>query len=223
MLGEIPLFQGLSSAQLDRLGELLHTRTFPAAANVMTVEQPGEVAYVVVAGTVKVHVEQADGSDVILAILGPGEVVGEMGVVDNLGRSATVVTMERSTLLWMSRAAFWECLRSMPTMTYNLVGILSRRLRLANDHLEALAALDITGRVAHQILAFAREYGEPIGDGGTLIPIRLTQSDLASLIAASRVRVNRALVGFRRRRYLSIDRGHRITVHNAAALERHCQ
>lgn len=222
LLGALALFHDLKPDELDTLNALLHRRTFPAGTAVMTAEQPGDVAYIIMDGAVKIHVEQEDGTDVILAILGKGEVVGEMSMVDSLGRSANVVTLEPSPLLWMDRAAFWDCLRAMPTMTYNLAEILSRRLRLANERIQALATLDVYGRVARQILAFAREYGEVDAGGETRIPVRLTQGDLANLVGASRVRVNQVLVSYKRRRSISIDRNHRITVHNQAALARYC-
>jgi len=221
LLSEIPLFSNLTPGELQRLRGYLHARTFPADTNLMTVEQPGEVAYVILSGTVKVHVEQADGSDVILAILGHGEVVGEMSLVDRAGRSANVVTMEDSTLIWLDRATFWECLQTMPGLTYNLASMLSRRLRVANAQIQSLATQDVFGRVARQMLAFADEYGEQT-ERGTRIPIRLTQSDLAGLIGATRVRVNQVISAFKERQYISISPDYRITLHNPEALAQRC-
>ena len=223
-LAEVPLFQGLEQAQLEKLDGLLHRKRFPAGAEIITVEQPGEVAYVILSGSVKIHVGQPDGSDVILAILGPGELVGEMSLADSLGRSATVVTLEESVLLWMGRATFQASLREMPAMTLNLVNILSRRLRLANAHAQSLSRLDVHGRVAGQLLAFAREYGEESPDGGGVrIPLRLTQSDLAGLVGASRVRVNQALGFYRKRNQVSVDRDNRLVVRDPEALARRCR
>ena len=219
-LAEVPLFRGLSARQLAELEGLMHHKTFPSGAEIITAEQPGELAYVVLSGSVKIYVGQPDGSDVILAILCAGEVVGEMSLADSLGRSATAVTLEESTLLWMDRTAFWTALDTMPTITYNLVNILSRRLRLANVHAQALSKLDVSGRVAAQLLAFAREYGETVEAESILIPLRLTQSDLAGLVGASRVRVNQALGFFRRMGYLSVDQENRIVVHDPTALAR---
>ena len=219
-LSKVALFRGLSSDQLSKLAELLHGRTFPAGTNIITAEEPGEGAYVVLEGSVKVYVTHTDGNEVILAILGPGEIVGEMSVSDSLGRSASVLTLEDSTFLWMNRRTFLSSMEEMPTIARNLVGILSRRLRLADTHTRSLAALDVHGRVAAQILAFAREYGEPLPNGGILIPLRLTQTDLAGLVGASRVRVNQALGYHRKRGSISIDRDHRITVHDEEALDR---
>jgi CRP/FNR family cyclic AMP-dependent transcriptional regulator len=105
-------------------------------------------------------------------------------------------------------------------MAINLTNILSRRLRLANAHLRSVAAMDVSGRVAAQLLILAQEYGEPSSRNGTLIPLPLTQSDLAGLVGASRVRVNQAIVFFKKRRYLSVGTDRRITVHDADALAR---
>ena len=92
-------------------------------------------------------------------------------------------------------------------------------MRLTNAQLLSLAALDVPGRVASQILALAREYGEEAPEG-LRVPIKLTQSDLAALVGASRVRVNQALGYYRKRGNISIDRDHRITVHDEEALAR---
>ena len=169
-LSEITLFRGLSSEQLEKLASLLHEQALPPDANVITAEEPGGGAYVILSGTVKVYVTHTDGSEVILAILGPGEVVGEMSLADSLGRSASVLTLEDSIFLWMDRRTFLASMEEILAIARNLVGILSRRLRLADTHTRSLAALDVHGRVAAQVLAFAREYGKPLPDGDVLIP-----------------------------------------------------
>lgn len=222
-LAELPLFRGLTAGQLSKLGALLRCKRYPAGTEIITVDQPGEIAYIILDGSIKVHIDQPDGSQVILAVLGAGEVVGEMSLADSLGRSATATTLEPSTLLLMDRATFLASLREMPTMTHNLVNILSRRLRLANLHTRSLAGLDVYGRVAAQLVAFAREYGEAAPNGDVLIPLRLTQSDLAGMVGASRVRVNQALNFYKRRNYLSVNDDRHIVIHNSAALSHRCR
>ena len=114
----------------------------------MTAEEPGEAVHALLGGAVKVHTSLPDGTEVILAVLGPGEVVGEMSVADSLGRSASVTTLEDSTFLWMDRKTFLSGIEEVPAIARNLVGVLSRRLRLADTHARALAALDVHGRIA---------------------------------------------------------------------------
>jgi CRP/FNR family cyclic AMP-dependent transcriptional regulator len=221
-LSRMPVFGGLSSLELDRMAGYLHVREVPGNTSIFAVDQPGEVVYMIRSGTVKVDVEQADGSDVILAILGAGEVLGEISLIDRLGRSANAVTMERTSLAWMDYATFTDCLLTMPTLAHNLVSMLSRRLRLANAHIQSLTTEDVSGRVARQVLALAYEYGEPAGEGAVKIPLRLTQSDFAELIGATRVRVNQVLVAFKERDFISVDHDFRITVRNHDALALQC-
>jgi CRP/FNR family transcriptional regulator, cyclic AMP receptor protein len=206
---------------LERLAARMHERSFPAGASVLTAEQPGEAVYMLLGGVVKVHTSLPDGTEVILAVLGPGEVVGEMSVADSLGRSASVTTLEDSAFIWMDRKTFLSGTEEAPAIARNLLGILSRRLRLADTHTRSLAALDVHGRIAAQLLAFAREYDEPLPEGGgTLIPLRLTQTDLGGLVGASRVRVNQVLGYYRNRGEISMDKEGRIIVHDEEALAR---
>jgi CRP/FNR family cyclic AMP-dependent transcriptional regulator len=220
ILSEVALFRDLHSEQLSKLAARLHQRTFPSGANVITAKEKEDSVYVILEGTAKVYVTHTDGTEVILAILGPGEIVGEMSAADSLGRSASVLTLEDSTFLWMDRHTFLSSMEEMPTIARNLVGILSRRLRLADTNTRCLAVLDVHGRIAVQLLAFAREYGEPLPDGGVLIPLRLTQTNLGGLVGASRVRVNQVLGYYRRRGNISLDKEGRIIVHDEEALAR---
>jgi hypothetical protein len=101
--------------------------------------------------------------------------------------------------------------------------LLTGRLRLANEQIQSLTTLDVYGRVARQIMAFAQQNGHATGaNGDIVIPLRLTQTDIADWVGASRVHVNKILGVYKRRRYISVDQDYRITVHNPEALARHC-
>jgi CRP/FNR family cyclic AMP-dependent transcriptional regulator len=222
-LSDITFFDNLTNDELTDLTQHMRQRDFRAGSNLAMAEQPGDVIYVVLEGTLKIFTQRLDGTEVILAILGPGDTVGEMSLVDSAGRSANVVTLEKSTLLWMDRATFADYLNATPTIAINLVNILSKRLRLANEQIQSLATLDVYGRVARQLLAFAEQYGRPAADGGTLIPIRLTQSDIADLVGASRERINQVMVNYKRNGYIAVDGRYRITVHDLKALADRCR
>lgn len=222
-LRELPLFGDLPGEDLERLNELLHRVQFPAGAGILTAEQPGEAIYVVLHGTVKIYVQKPDGTEIILAFLGPGDTVGEMSLVDSVGHSASVVTMEASVLLWLDRRHFRECLETMPALTANLVRLLSGRLRLANELVLALSTLDVGGRVARQLLAFAERYGHDDDAGDVEIPLRLTQSDLAALVGASRERVNHTIVFLKRQGTISVERNHHVVIHDREALAARCR
>src|SRR4051794_22008532 len=222
LLGELELFQGLAPAELAELNRLLRNSTVQAGTHFITAEQPGEVVYVLLEGTVKIYVTRCDGREVILAFLGPRDPGGEMSLVDGAGRSANVVTAERSRLLWRDRVTFQSCLRAMAPLANNLVRLLSHRLRFANEQIQALCTLDVTGRLARQILALADRYGSPEAGGEVWIPLRLTQSDLGEIVGASRERVNQVIVEFKQRGLISVDPVHRIHVQNRQELARYC-
>ncbi len=222
-LADLDLFRGLSTTELTRINAMLGRTRFPAGATILTATQPGEAAYIVQSGTLKVSVVQESGQELILAVIGVGEVVGELALADREGRSADVVALEPATLLWIDRGSFDQLRRDIPAVTENLLRLMARRLRVANAQLQAIATLDVHGRVARQLLLLAEIYGEALPNGDVRVPLRLTQGDLAGLVGATRVRVNEVLVGFKKRKYLSVDSRYRVTVHDREALAAHFQ
>ena len=220
LLSDISLFEGLTPAQLDWVAKNAHRRVFAAGTNVMTVEQPGEAVFIILHGTVKIHIEQG-GRDVILSILGGGDLLGEMSLIDSMGRSASALTLESSLMLWMDKTTFNYLLDNFPPVARNLVKILSARVRLSDQVIQSLATLDVNGRVARQLLAFAERYGREVSDG-VQIRVVLTQGDLADLVGASRKRVNQAMVFFKEQGLASTDTDGRFIIHDKAGLGRFC-
>jgi CRP/FNR family cyclic AMP-dependent transcriptional regulator len=220
LLSYIQLFEGMTPTQLDWVAQHAHRRVFEAGRNVMTIEQPGEAVYVILHGTVKIHVEQGE-RDVILAILGTGDLLGEMSLIDSVGRSASAVTLENTLMLWMDKTTFNYLLDNFPPVARNLVKILTARVRLSDQLIQALATLDVNGRVARQLLAFAEKYGRE-KDGVTQIRITLTQGDIADLVGASRKRVNQAMVSFKEQGLID-DVDGRIAIKDSEGLARYCR
>src|SRR5512147_638174 len=195
LLADIDLLSGLTPTQLDWVALRAHRRVFEPGRNRLTIEQPGEAVWIIWHGTVKIHIEQGE-RDVILSILGAGDLLGEMSLIDSVGRSASAVTLENSWMLWMDKLTFNHMLDNFPSVARNLVKILSARVRLLDHLIQALATLDVNGRVARQLLAFAEKFGYP-KDSATQIRIVLTQGDIADLVGASRKRVNQTMVLFK--------------------------
>ncbi len=219
-IDRIPLFSGLTEGQQDWLASRLFEHTFSKNHELIVAGMPGEFLYFILAGTVKVFIPQRDGEDVIVAILGPGDPVGEMSVIDRSGRSASVITLEDTRVLWMAQSSFQEALHTMPALATNLISILNNRLRTSTGQIRALAALDVHQRLIRQLLNFATRYGRPGKSGETVIPIRLTQNDLAGLVGASRKRVNQAMVALKHNGWIAVDTDFHITLLDPASLER---
>jgi CRP-like cAMP-binding protein len=183
----------------------------------MIAQQPGDVLYFILSGTVKIHVEQEDGSDVFIDILVGGDVIGEMSIVDNATRSATATPIEPTTVLWIDRAPLEEAMNTYPVLARNIARIISSRLRRATDRFQVMATRDSYGRVAHQLSFLVSRYGKK-RDDGFLIPIPLTQGDLADLVGLTRERVNRVIGRFKKEKLLSVDSTNHITVHDLPTL-----
>jgi CRP/FNR family transcriptional regulator, cyclic AMP receptor protein len=219
-LSEIQLLKGVTPEQLDWIVRHAHRRNFEAGRNVMTIEQPGEAVYIILHGSVKIHMEQGE-RDVILAILGAGDMLGEMSLIESVGRSASAVTLEHTSMLWMDKDTFNYMLDNFPPVARNLVKIMSKRVRYSDEMIQALATLDVNGRVARQLLAFSKKYGRE-KDGVTQIRITLTQGDIADLVGASRKRVNQAMVLFKEQGLID-DADGRISIKNNEGLARYCR
>jgi CRP-like cAMP-binding protein len=216
------LFEGLTKKQLMRIARHLDEVEYPIDWNFIEANNQDETVYIVRTGTVKVHIKASQSREVILAILKPGEPIGEMNFVDHKGRSAAAITREDCKFFSLSRSAFEECLDSIPEMAHNLVRIFGRRLRLTNAQVQALALYDVPGKVAHQFLTFAQEYPDKLNNGDVRISLRLTQDDLAGFVGATRKAVNRAVRDFKASGFISV-KCYQYTLHNLAALEQRCK
>ncbi len=216
------LLRGASAELRARVNAQWKRKTLRAGETLMTAQQPGNALYFIVNGTVKIHVEQVDGGDVFIDIAGAGDIVGEMSIIDNATRSASATAMEETQTLWLERAALEQLLSTTPLLAQNIARILSHRLRHASTRIQVMAKRDTFGRVAFQLLFLMDKYGKP-NAMGILIPIRLTQADLADLVGATRERVNRVMVDLRRENILQTDSANHITILDADALREYAK
>ena len=223
ILSTIPLFQKLSSNNLDWIARHSHRRVFSAGTSVLVTDQLGEAVYIILHGTVKIFIDQADKKSVVLSIIGKGDTLGEISLLDSAGHSASAVTLEDSLMLWMDKASFHQMLDEIPRVCRNLVNIMGTRLRMNNELIQSLATLDAYGRVARQLLAFVDRY-DPHGEcASVLIPIALTQRDIADLIGASRKRVNQVMIFFRDQGLISVNAAAKVTVLDRVGLSEFCR
>jgi CRP/FNR family cyclic AMP-dependent transcriptional regulator len=208
----LSLFTGLGEDELRLLAEQVHRTTVPAGTLLISSRLPGEAVYFILEGSVRVQVLGREGTERTIALLGPGDSLGEEGFGGRYHPAASVVTRQETTLLWMDGRTFARSLEVSPALGRNLVHELGARLRLANERIQALATLDVTGRVARQILELAERYGTPVPGEGIYIPVPVTQGEIADMAAATRERVNQIMVRLRRAGVFSVDSEHRITI-----------
>jgi CRP/FNR family transcriptional regulator, cyclic AMP receptor protein len=221
-LADVPLFSGLQPGELQLISRC--TRRRPLAANTTVLYQgiPGTALYVILTGRAKVHKATPDGQDVVMAILRPGQLFGELSLLDGNPCSADVTIMEQAEALVLTRDDLMECIRQAPQIAFNLLTTLTDRLRRANALIEAMSTLDAPGLVAWQLLSLARDHGMETPHG-VQIGVRLPQTELAAMVGSTRETVTRTLSHFRSLGWLAIDKQHRITLRQLDQLARRCE
>jgi CRP/FNR family transcriptional regulator, cyclic AMP receptor protein len=208
MFRSIPLFKDLSDDDLKVVGELTVERIVPRGTVVLTEGDLGDSLFAIVQGRVKVFIGDEDGREIILKILTAGELFGEMSLIDQEPRSASVAALEPTTLKVLSAQAFQECLTRAPRIATTVMQALAKRLRDADRKISTLALLDVYGRVANTLLELAIE-----NDGKLIVGEKLSQQDIANMVGASREMVNRILKDLSERGYISIE-SKQITIHD---------
>jgi CRP-like cAMP-binding protein len=153
----------------------------------------GDGCYQVEEGLLKASIAAPGGGERILAILGPGSVVGELSMIDGGPRSASVTALRDSKLSFVGRSAFEAFGQSRPELYRHVATLLSRRLRDTDDALVATNFLSLRGRLARALLSLAEAFGRDIGQGRILIRQKVSQSDLAAMAGIARENVSRVL------------------------------
>lgn len=186
MLQNVPLFSGLSAEGMHVVCAIARPRQFPKNATVIAEGEHSDSLYIVNKGRVKVTLGNEDGREVIIALLAAGEYFGELALIDDDCRSARVVTAEPSEFFVIGKADFRNLLAQHADLAMNLLKGLARRLRAADQKIGSLALMDVYRRVTGYLRDSAVSE-----DGGLVINERLTQTDIAHMVGASREMVSR--------------------------------
>ena len=190
-----------------------------ADQTLFTAGDPGDGCYRVEQGLLKVSMVSPSGGERILAILGPGALVGELAMIDAQPRSASVTAARDCGLSFISRTAFESIAANNPDVYRHIVSLLARRLRDTNAVVAAMSFLSLKGRVAQALLSLAEAFGNDVGGGRILIRQKVTQSDLAAMAGIARENVSRILNDWMRRKFVSRLAGY-YCLENRSALER---
>ena len=180
---------------------------------------PGDGCYQVEEGLLKVVAPSPSGGDRILAILGPGELVGELSMIDGLPRSASVTTLRESKLSFVSRSVFNAVTHKQPEIYRHITALLARRLRDVDDALTATSFLPLKARTARALLGLSDAFGKDVGSGRILIRQKFSQGDLAAMAGVARENCSRILQDWTRRSLVSRLAGY-YCLEDKAALER---
>ena len=204
LLRAAPLFAGLDDAAWQALAARLTTRTLRRGEHLFREGDPGDALHVVADGKVKITRAAPDGRENVIAILGPGDLLGELSIFDAQPRAATATAVNDCSLATLADSDFHAWLTEQPAVADALLRALAVRLRQTNEAMADLVFTDVPGRIAKTLLGLAQRFGQPDGDG-VRVAHDLTQEELAQLVGASRETVNKALSDFAARGWLRLD------------------
>ncbi len=186
------LLSGMSTVRMER-GDVLFREG-----------DPGDTLYVIGEGKVKLGRTSPDGRENLIAILGPGEMFGELSLFDPGPRTMTATAVAEVQLMGLGNESLTGLLSGRPEVSKALLAALAQRLRRTNEHLADLVFTDVPGRVAKALLDLATRFGRPV-ENGVMVSHDLTQEELAQLVGASRETVNKALADFASRGWLRLE------------------
>jgi len=188
MQEKIALFSELLLENIEFIASKGLVRTYPKNTILINEGDESDTFYVIRSGRVKVYVSDENGREVILNIQGPGEYFGELALIDEAPRSASVLTLEKCILAVVSKIDFYNALTERPAIALELIRPLVHRIRSLTESVKNLALLDVYGRVARTLLNLATQE-----NGESVIEQRLTHQEIANMVGASREMVSRIM------------------------------
>jgi CRP-like cAMP-binding protein len=199
----------------------VHTSEFTPGETIFVQGGPGDRVYLIVEGTVQIAARGPSGRSSVRAIIGPKDIFGELAVFDPGPRACTATAITDVRAMWMDRATLRAWMAEQPAIAEQLLRALTRRLRHRERQLVEMVSSDVTGRVARQLLVLGERFGTPEGDALRLAH-ELNQDELAQLVGADRVSVNKALRGFTTRGWILLD-GKTVVIVKPEALARRAE
>jgi len=206
-LKNVPLFAFLKPADLDDLSNIIKVKKYRKGDTIFHQEDPGATLYIILSGQVKVTINSTDGKEAILAILTVGDFFGELSLLDEEPRSANVVTMLDTQVIILHRRDFLNFLEIRHELAVYILALLSRRLREADKSLQDAVFLNLPARLAKRLLELGQKHGVKT-DRGVEIELHMTQQDLADMVGASRIAVNKQLKLFEIQGLIDMDKQH---------------
>jgi len=211
LLAQCSLFRGLTPDERHGLVARAHLRRLDTGETIFLMDSPGDAMMAILEGHVRISVPSPEGKEIVLAILHPGEVFGEIALLDGKGRTADARAMSRCNIAVLDRRDVLSFFERQPNAWPKLVEVLCDRLRRTDQHLAEMALLEIPLRLAKTLLRLLAE------DAGA-DKIALSQRELGNIVGASRESVNKCLNEWQRRGIVTIEDNF-ITIANRKVLE----
>ncbi len=197
------LFRGLDRAALDGLIRLARPVALAPGQTLFEQGDRSEGCYVILEGVLKVFAVSNEGEEALFSVCGAGDIIGEIGLIEGVPRSASVQALKPCSLAYLSSRDFDRFADENPLVYRHMLQIVCARLRASSDSFAAYQLLPISGRLARVLLRLAEGFGEPLDGGRVLIRQKFTQAELANMSGAARENVSRRLNELRKSGVLS--------------------
>lgn len=204
VLNSAPMFVALDTEAAAALSNSMDEVRLRKGTVLFREGDGGDRLYVITDGKIKLGQTAPDGRESLLAVLGPGEMFGELSLFDPGPRTATATALTDTTLMGLGHQALRPWLTGRPEVAEALLCALAQRLRRTNDQMADLVFSDVPGRVAKVLLELGDKFGEQLADGFH-VTHDMTQEELAQLVGASRETVNKALADFAARNWIKLE------------------
>jgi CRP/FNR family cyclic AMP-dependent transcriptional regulator len=188
MIENISIFAGLAPADRELIEQRVVKRSFPKSTIILSEGDSSDSLYLILDGKVKVFLNDENGKEAIINYQEAGEYFGELSLIDESTRSASIMTTEKCTLAVITKQAFHQIMQDNPAIAIHLLKDLVHRIRTLTDEVKSLALSDVYGRLSKTLLGMAQER-----DGEWVISEPFTQQELANRIGASREMVCRII------------------------------
>jgi CRP-like cAMP-binding protein len=218
LLREHFLLKTLSDDELDRMLRFSNVQSYKAGEVIFRKGDPGEGMMAVLKGQIRIGVMSVDGKELIHNIINPGQVFGEIALLDGKERSADAVAIVPTDVLVVLRRDFLPFLESDAKLCIRLMTVLCEKLRLTSELAEDFMFLELRQRLAKRLVRLSQLYGRP-WRSGVIINFRLPQRELAAMMGTSRESINKQLREWAEVGWLTVDRGN-IAIHDIDALTR---
>lgn len=200
MIENISIFAGMSRSDLALIEQCMVRRSYPKNTVILSEGDNSDSLYLILDGKVKVFLNDEEGKEAIINYQGAGEYFGELSLIDDYQRSASIMTVEKTTLAVISKATFHHIMKESPDIAIHLLKDLVRRVRTLTEEVRTLALSDVYGRLSKTLQGMAVERG-----GEMVIESQFTQQELANRIGASREMVCRIFKDLVKGGYISYD------------------
>lgn len=222
ILGKAPLFESLAERDLEAIASVATTRSIATREELFHKGDDGSQIYVIASGQLKVITTSTEGDDLMFCLLEPGEVIGEVGLLADRPRTATIIAIKRSDLIVIDRRDFRLLLRTRPEVAFQLLTVLAGRLARVSEFVEDAHFLNLPVRLAKKLVEFANAHGTTAdkNSGKSLvIDVKLSQEEWGDLVGTTRESVNKQFSAWGKEGLISLEKG-KVVIHKLDEIEK---